>query len=263
LSDPPLADALETITERSGIPYPNGIPYAHITVALVVWNEERRIGPLLDYLRPFFSTVGVVVQESPDNTERVVREYADIIVQDQHRGYGDASFGPKLLPHIRTPWTFKVDADEWPSEDLLRSLSSATWYADYQRMDGIWVSFHSSVDDIEYTEQHGHLRLFRTKVGWPSSLHSRPMIDNTAFWQTGYIRHDRSLDELVQDYIRYYDVGRGNSGWEQHNKDMMYHACSGTAAVKGWDYVRSFEWWPRVRSVAFGDQDPGEVPSSR
>jgi len=256
LSDPPLADSLREIWVDSGIDYPNEIPYTHITAALVVWNEERRIGPLLDYLRPFFATLGVVVQESSDNTERVVREYADIIVQDQHRGYGDASFGPRLLPHIRTPWTLKIDADEWPNEELLRSLSSATWYAEHHQLDGIWVSFRSAVDGIEYTEQHGHLRLFKTHVGWPSSLHSRPMIENTAFWHTGYIRHDRSLDELEQDYLRYQRIAQGHSQWMEHNAMMMRSACMGTAAVKGWEYVKSHAWWPEVLAVAFSGEDP-------
>ena len=256
MSDPPLADQLGVIVAESGIGYPNALPYTHITAAFVVWNEEHRIGPLLDYLRPFFSTLGVVIQESTDQTERVVREFADIVVNDQHHGYGDASFGPRLLPHIRTPWTFKIDADEWPNEDLLRSLSCATWYAEHHELDGIWVPFHSSVDGIEYQEQHGHLRLFRTHIGWPNSLHSRPMIDNTAYWTTGYVRHDRSLDELERDYLRYYRIGQGNIQWTEHNALMMRSACIGTAAVKGWEYVKSHAWWPEVLAVAFGGEEP-------
>lgn len=254
MSDPPLASPIEQITEESGIVYPNGVPYTHITVALVAWNEEERIGALLDHLRPFFATIAVVVQDSDDRTAAIAQEKADVFERDVHHGFGDASFGPILLPRVQTPWTFKVDCDEWPDVYLLGSLSSATWYAEHNGLDGIWVSFKSAVDGIEYEEQHGHLRLFHTAVGWPRTLHSRPMIENTAFWTVGHIRHDRSLDEMVQDYLRYWKAGQGHSGWEGHNRMMMRSACTGTAEQKGWDYVKAFSWWPQVEAIAFAKE---------
>ena len=83
------------------------------------------------------------------------------------------------------------------------------------------------------------------------------MTDNTSYWGGhGYIRHDRTLDEMMQDYLRYWDKGLGHQGWEDHNRLMMYHACSGTAAQKGWDYVRSFPWWPQVEAIAFVSEKP-------
>jgi hypothetical protein len=256
VSDPPLVAPLAEIVEASGIEHPNGVPYEHITMALVAWNEEARLGKLLDWLRPFFRTLAVAVQESDDATFMIAKEFADVLVLDRHHGFGDATFGPKLLPQIRTPWTFKVDADEVPDETLLRSLSSATWYAEHHNLSGLWIPFRSWVDGREYEEQHSHLRLFRTEAGWPRTLHSRPLIDNTAVWQTGFIEHRRTLDEMMQDYLRYWDAGLGNRGWEDHNRLMMFHACRGTAEVRGWDYVRAFSWWPRVEAIAFTEEQP-------
>lgn len=261
MSDPPLAAPLPEIIEASGIAHPNGIPYSHITVALVAWNEEARIGKLLDWLRPFFKTVAVAVQESDDATFMVAKEFADILVLDRHHGFGDASFGPKLLPLVQTPWTFKVDCDESPDEDLLRSLSSATWYAENNGLSGLWIPFHSWVDDMEYVEQHSHLRLFRTEAGWPRYLHSRPPIENTAVWQTGHIDHRRTLDEMMQDYLRYWTAGRGNPGWEDHNRLMMFGACDAAGRKRGWDYVRAFSWWPQVEAIAFQEDQPWLSPS--
>lgn len=256
MADPPLAAPLADIIEASGIPVPNDTPYSHITVALVAWNEQARLGKLLDRLRGYFETIAVVVQDSNDDTARVAREYADIFVTDRHHGFGDASFGPRLLPRIKTPWTFKVDCDEMPDHALLESLSSATWYAEANGLDGIWVPFKSWVDGIEYTEQHGHLRLFKTVLGWPPTLHSRPPTEQTAFWTTGHVWHERTLDEMMRDYLRYWRAGRGNPGWEDHNRLMMYWACLGTAAVKGWDYIRAFEWWPDVKAISFTQEQP-------
>jgi hypothetical protein len=252
VDNPPPAASLAEISVASGLPVPNPTPQ-NITFAIVAWNEAHRLEKLLTYVRPWFTTIAVVVQKSTDGTEEIARDLADVFVSDLHRGYGDASFGPVLLPLVRTAWTFKCDADEWPSEDLLNTLTSAAWYAQSEGRVGLWIPFRSAVDGIEYNEPHSHLRLFRTAIGWPGTLHSRPMTDNTFWWHTGYIRHNRTLDEMMQDYLRYWDVGRGNKGWEDHNRLMMYHACKGTAETKGWAYVKAFPWWPAVEAIAFSE----------
>jgi hypothetical protein len=72
----------------------------------------------------------------------------------------------------------------------------------------------------------------------------------------GHFRHERSLDEMMQDYLRYWDVGRGNAQWDEHNRVMMHNACVGTAARKGWAFVQSFDWWPRVEAIAFKEEQP-------
>jgi hypothetical protein len=250
VADPKPAPPLDEVVAKSGISYPNQHPYTHISFVMVVWNDETRAHALLDYIRPFFSDVVVGVQDSPDRTLVVARELADVVVEDAHHGFGDATFGPKLLPRVRTPWVLKVDCDEWPSRELLDSLSNATWYADHEaKTRGVWVPFRSSVDGIEYEEQHGHLRLFHRSAGWPGLLHSRPPIEDGIWWPVGHIRHDRSLDELVRDYLSYLRVGRGNAQWTEHNELMIRSACTGTAEKKGWEYVRSHEWWPQVASI--------------
>jgi len=245
------------IAKASGIRYPNILPYTHITFTLVAWNEEARLPALLARVRPVFSRLIVGVQESDDDTLAIARAYADVVIEDAHQGYGDATY-PKLQERVETPWTFKLDADEWPSDDLLVSLSHATWTCQYHERDGAWIPFHSWVEGVEYTEQHAHLRLYRTVYAWPGMLHSRPSVNDqkAILWKHGHIDHARSLDEMMQDYLRYWDAGQGNRGWEDHNRLMMYHACTGSAARYGWEYVRSFPWWPRVESIAFVEEQP-------
>ena len=229
--------------------------YEHITFACVAWNDAERLDKLLWRVRPWFKTLAVVVQESPDDTLRVAEKWADIVEADEHRGYGDASFGPKLQPLIRTEWTFKVDADEMPSLELLASLGVMTEAADREGVRGVWVPFRSWVEGVEWEEQHAHLRLWHNSIRWPSTLHSRPMIEDTIravdFHIPGHISHVRSLDEMMRDYLSYYEIGSGDPGWTAHNRMMMHDACLAAAQREGWGYVQSFDWWPQVKAVTF------------
>ena len=231
-------------------------PYEDIAFAMVVWNDAKRAEKLLRHVRPWFKTVAVAVQDSPDDTLKVVQDIADIVVRDGHHGFGDASFGPKLLPNIRQTWTFKVDADEWPDEDCLAGLGDAVKAADAKPTKGVWIPFRSWVDDAEWEEQHAHLRLFHTRLGWPGTLHSRPPVEDGLAWDRGHIHHKRSLDEMIKDYLNYLEVGRGNASWTEHNTMMMREACLGAARRRGWAYVTANAWWPEVKRAAFNNTPP-------
>lgn len=233
----------------------------NVTAGGVYWNEAHRLPKLLGLLKAHFSHVVVVVQESKDGSLEICRNLldrpGDAVRTDAHRGAGDPSF-PMLLQTIETDWTFIVSGDEMPSDDLLESIPEATESAQVRGYDGFWLRFHSTIQGIDFTnEQDAHLRLFRTRVGWPhSALHSRPMTENAVEWATGHIDHDRSLDELVRDYLRYIDMGRHSAQWTAHNQQMLHDACEKVAEHTGWPFVTSSSWWPEVRDTAFGGRDP-------
>lgn len=261
--NPIPAHPLEDIVAWSEIPVPNPAPYTHISAAIVVWNDPDRVARLLDHLRPWFDQICVGVQcdgnPQDDPTYLAVKDRADHMVIEGVRGFGDATFGPRVLPLVTSKWTLKVDADEWPTDELLGSLSSATWaaeHSDEKPYDGVWIPFRSWVEGIEYEEQHNHLRLFHTRLGWPPMLHSTPPAKRPLLWHTGHFLHERSLDEMMQDYLRYWKVGRGTQTWDDHNRAMMFSACTGTAAQRGWDFVKAHEWWPQVEAIAFKEGIP-------
>jgi hypothetical protein len=252
-----IGDAIPEIVAKTGVTHPNIPPYDHISLLIVAWNEEERIGGLIEYLKPWFNHSVVCVQESDDATLEIAQVLldrpGDLVFKDKHWGHGDASL-PRMVAATSTEWCFSVACDERPDMELLQSLHSATAYA-RDKYDGIWVPFHSSVEGIEYREQHGHLRLFRQRVGWPKTLHSRPEPRRALWWPYGFIDHVRSLDEMMQDYLRYYEIGRGNPGWDRHNLLMMHDACVITAENKGWPYVQKYEWWPGVAELAFTKEE--------
>lgn len=243
------------------IPYPNPLPHLDLTVAMTLWNEAERLPALLDVVQAAAGHTTIVVQESSDDTLWIAinrRRESDTVIEDDWRGTGDASM-PLLLSEVKTPWVLVLAGDEMPSRSLLESLWSAAAWAEREGVDGLWLPFHSTIEGVGYEEQHGHLRMFKSELGWPNTMHSRPMPHKEAWWPIGHIDHDRSIDEFAIDYLRYLSMSGGNTQWIAHNKLMLRSACEGVAAVKGWDFIKAFEWWPKVQAAVFSTQ---EVPSS-
>ncbi len=250
------------IVEEAGIPYPNPRPYSDCTAVSVIWNEEARIGKLLSRLQPYFDHIVVCVQASSDRSLEIARNMAregDVVIPDEHRGFAEASTDV-VAPAVRTAWAFVFSADEWPSDDLLSSLQTIIEYADRHAYQGVWVPFRSTIEGVPFEEQRGHLRILRRELGWPTAMHTRPKAARSFWCPRGQIDHDRSLDEMVRDYLRYLELGRGNRLWERHNMLMIRNACSTIAARHGWEYVTAHGWWPQVREVAFSEPSPDSLP---
>jgi hypothetical protein len=163
---------------------------------------------------------------------------------------------PDLIHAVKTRWAFVVAFDEWPSTELLTSLQSATAYAEGSGIDAYWIRFESITEGIQSSDtQAGHLRLFESRLEWPRTMHSRPAGRSEATWPFGHITHERSLDEMMRDYLRYYELGKGKSSWEAHNKLMMHDACVVIADHLGWEYVMHHAWWPEVKALAFSEEE--------
>ncbi len=237
----------------AGIAVPNKFPYTDISVAMVLWNEAHRLPRLLDVLQPRFDRIVIVVQDSTDDTLKIAKARAragDIVERDEWRGTGDASM-PLLTSLVRTDWTLVIAGDEMPDEELLDHLWAAGWWAEQNDIDGLWIPFRSTIEGVGYEEQHGHLRMFRSNLHWPETMHSRPTPRDEGWWPYGHIDHDRSLDEFIRDYLRYLSMSGENEGWLAHNQMMLRTSCEGVAAVKGWDYVKAYPWWPEVERAVF------------
>jgi hypothetical protein len=237
-------------------------PWSGITLVGAFWNCADRAETLLTAMRPWFKRIAIAVQESDDDTLERVRAIADVAIPDKWHGHGNASF-QKAISAAKTPWCFLISDDEMPDELLLLGMQEMVDRAEAEKLDGWWYHFHSTIDGFEFTrEQDNHLRLFRTRWGWPNTIHSRPMIpmNRTGFWPhgRGCISHDRTLDEMMRDYLRRYRIGQGNKNWDAHNKRMMLAACRAIAERRGADYVTAFPWWKDVRSLTGLDLEGGD-----
>lgn len=237
-------------------------PWRDITFGGVYWNCEARLERLLRSMRPWFERIVVCVQESPDGTAAVAERYADLVIRDRHWGHCEPSMAT-LLAKVETPWVFIVSDDEMPSEGLLHSFQDLADTLIARRANGAWFHFRSTIDGFDFTsEQHEHLRLFEPSLGWPKTLHSRPMIGTTIPWRPSpeaYISHDRSLDEMVRDYLRYEAIAErdgAGASLRAHNQMMIRDACLAIAERRSPAYVAGHPWWPEAVRVAFGGHDP-------
>jgi glycosyltransferase involved in cell wall biosynthesis len=223
------------------------------TLVMVVHNEAHRLEPLLEHVRPRFKSVIICVQESTDGTREIVERYADVTLDDEHKGFGDASL-PLIQRRVRTTWVMRLDADEWPTPPLLEDLPNAIRHAEERNLHGLWIPFRSWIEGVEWKVPHSHLRLWRNQIHWPAKLHSRPMTHKTEVWPTGHIHHSKTLDEHVRGYLGYLAVSGDNKDWIRHNTAMIEAACRGSAEVHGWGFVEGHEWWPEVLGKVFHDK---------
>lgn len=232
-------------------------PWTDVTFAGVYWREAERLPALLELVRPWFTHIVLGVQESPDDTLAIAKQYADTVIEDRCHGFAEPTFTP-LLAAVKTPWVFIVSGDETPSEDLLESFQDMIEAAIRDpQIDAFGIRFRSTIEGIDFSaETDEHVRVFRPYLRWPTTMHSGPQFRRAVSWKTGSIAHDRSLTEMIHDYVRYYGLGSTDHGWTLHNAMMMREACRGVARHRGWEYVEQFDWWPEVQRIAFGGDDP-------
>jgi hypothetical protein len=224
----------------------------------VYWNEEERLPALLELAGMWFRSAVIGIQHdkksdfSLEIAEAWVAEEPEArqLIVDRVHGLAEPTLH-EAVQKVRTIWSFVVSGDEWPEDRLLASFNDVIKID----ADGFWVPFVSSIEGIVYeSEQDQHLRLFQSRLGWPSTMHSRPPAANPHFLprEGGRMHHDRSLDEMVLDYLRYLEQSSSDADWRAHNRMMIHDACAATAQHKGWGFVSNFEWWPEAKTAAFG-----------
>ena len=143
-----------------------------IGLHMIVKDEERLLRPLLIHLDRWVDEMVIVDTGSRDRTRKIVREIAGEVYRYQwDMNFSNArNYGLALM---KAPWILQVDADEWPTIELLRWIRQAIvrgFLATYQ---GVQVMRENMVSGqpIGKNTYEWHTRLFRRGYRFQGRIH--------------------------------------------------------------------------------------------
>lgn len=95
-----------------------------ITTIILTYNEEKHIRRCLENVLKFSKKVYVIDSPSTDRTQEYCREYDNVeVVVHKYPGNQAAQFNWALdNVKIDTEWTFRIDADEYLSDELIKEM---------------------------------------------------------------------------------------------------------------------------------------------
>jgi len=132
----------------------------------MVKNEEALLGPLLEYVGPWVKEVIVTDTGSTDATIRIARQYGAAVV---HADVEEAGFGEarnKGIIAATQPWILIIDADEWPTIEM---LSFIEWFTrDYcsDDFDAVYFTRENRIDGQPLNDDRARELTFRLMRGY-------------------------------------------------------------------------------------------------
>lgn len=176
-----------------------------IGLTIVAWNEGHRLAETIQLHRPLVDQVVVVVQQSPDNTLEVARQYADIVIEHPHYGYCEAS-RQAASDACACDWQLTLDADERLTPEFTAVMRSLT----VQRPRGYRLRRRHYLDGSHHWEGDGQHRFYhRSNVVFLDEIHTEPQAKDWGkvetwgdpMWAIG-IDHYKSMSEQLLDERR-------------------------------------------------------------
>lgn len=171
-----------------------------ITFCAVYRNEAQRVRISLDFARSFFSNIILVVQNSEDGTLSICREYTGNIIERPSESPEESK--DFIMEKVITPWTFWLDADEIPSQSVIRYLET---------FDPLLVLNHDAIsfNRINYIDGYAidggqgndvQFRMMRKDVRWKTKergkrIHIHPIVDYPLKIERD-IYHHRTLEKV-------------------------------------------------------------------
>jgi len=210
-----------------------------LSVSVITKNEEAAIGRCLASVR-WADELVVVDCGSTDRTLEICREHgAKVLVTADWPGFGPQK--NRALANATGSWVLSLDADEWVSAELARSIRDAIArpgdVAGYelQRLSSFCGRFmrHSGwwPDPVVRLFQRGKAR-FSDDV-----VHERLLVEGAVGRLEGVLYHEtlRDLDELLDKVNRYTSAGA------QMQLERGEHGSVSKAVLRGlWAFLRAY-----------------------
>jgi glycosyltransferase involved in cell wall biosynthesis len=168
-----------------------------LSVTVITKNEEKRIAKCLESIA-FADEVLVVDSGSTDRTVEIARQHGARVIQQAWLGYGRQK--QFAVDQAKNDWVLSLDADEWLSEGLARSIQreliKPSWgaykMARRNKFMGRWLRHGDGYPDVS-------LRFFsRKKAGWcDHPVHEKVLAMEPVGFLAGDLMHE-SEDGLFQ-----------------------------------------------------------------
>jgi glycosyltransferase involved in cell wall biosynthesis len=181
-----------------------------LSLHLIVKDEEELLGKLLAHVTPYVGEMVIVDTGSLDGTVAVAREFTRrVYTYDLNGDFGAArNFA---LERAMLPWILHLDADEWPTMELLTYLHGFTSAGEIKGVDGLSIVRHNLVggQEIGKATWERHVRVFRSKLRFMGRLHEKLMIDPTRIMEVPkslILRHYKTAERQErqnQFYMRW------------------------------------------------------------
>lgn len=195
----------------------------YLSVCVPTYNEELNLPQCLASLKKLGARIFVIDSNSTDRTVEIARAEGCEIVQGEWRTFSDKmNWAINELP-IATPWTMRIDADEWITDELIAEIKKVLPRSDSSV--GAY-SVNRRVYFLKRWIRHGGMYpLWSVRV-----------------WRTGAAEFEvRELDEhmKVAGEIRNFDhdivdeTQRGLSHWTQKHNTYTDHEVREITRIQG------------------------------
>lgn len=94
-----------------------------ITALILSYNEEVHIARCIERLQTFVSRIVVVDSFSTDRTVEIALGMGVEVLQNSWKNYADQFQWAMDNANVATPWTMRIDCDEWLEDGLIETIS--------------------------------------------------------------------------------------------------------------------------------------------
>ncbi|MBN1469899.1 MAG: glycosyltransferase family 2 protein [Fusobacteriaceae bacterium] len=91
-----------------------------LSVGLITYNEERRLGRTLESIKNIADEIIIVDSNSTDNTVEIAKKYGAKVYVENWKGYGLQK--NSVIEKCTKDWILLIDADEVISDDLSKKI---------------------------------------------------------------------------------------------------------------------------------------------
>lgn len=190
----------------------------NLTLAVMVRDDAQNLDRCLASMRPFVDQILVLDTGSKDDSVAVAKKHGAFVHEIEWPNNFSIALN-EMLSKVETPWTLRLDSDEWVDEPQARAIKELT---KHEKVCGYYLIRRDLADESGKFDEIHVLRLWRTheKILYEGAVHEvirhsrfeeawpgkKLLTSDIYFWHDGYIHQvkekgQRNLEILRQEVI--------------------------------------------------------------